>query len=794
LSNMNNSSLDLKSKRANAARLGRKIGKNGDMALLGLGLTFLILAIVVGATYKIRLGIILLSPATLFLLPAIYYKRYLAVVPTEGSSLTGKMSVDVLARLKPSETQSAKTLWDNLSTHWQSSFILHHLYIQPQALQATIESQGQEVVDKAYLVAERIAEQSNSPVIELGFVIAGLILATPNIDQTLIGFKISSEDVLEVAYWLSRALADEHSRGKQDFGGVGRDWAFGFTPLLNRLGLNVSLSIEKHGTHFGALTESAGVLNMEAAFNNGAHAVALVGPVGIGKTNSVYAFAQRLIEGKTNKVLAYHQVISLNATDIISRARGPGELEHIMLSVANEASHAGHVILFFDDAEQFFSSGPGGFDGSQILQTIIQSTNVPLIIAMTPNGYQRLRSSSQSLAGLLTPVILQEPSQNDVIRILEDSALNIEARKKLLVTFESLAESYRLSGRYEQDEAYPGKAIKLLEQAATHSNQSVLTSASVQMAIEQSYGVKVGSAAPAEASELLSLEDKIHERMINQVHAVSVVANSLRRARAGVTNPKRPIGSFLFLGPTGVGKTELAKALAATYFKSETSMIRLDMSEYQQPADVNRLLSDGKEESKSLIMAVRQQPFSVVLLDEIEKAHPNILNLLLQLLDEGQLTDVSGRAVSFKDCVIIATSNAGAQSIRENVTKGESLDKLQPQLLEELINGGQFKPELINRFDEVVLFGPLKPAELLQVVTLMMGEINQTLATQHISVSLTQAAAEKIVEVGYDPRLGARPMRRTLQKAVEDTVAQKILRGEVQAGAQITLDVKDLTL
>jgi ATP-dependent Clp protease ATP-binding subunit ClpC len=786
--------LDLKSKRAYAAQLGYKIGKKGDMALLSLGLIFIMLAIGVGAAYKLKLGIMLLSPATLFILPAIYYKRYLSVLPPEGTSFTGKMSVDVLARLKPNEPQSAKLLWDNLSSHWQSNFILHHLFIPPQALQVTIENQGQEVVDKTYLIAERIAEQSHSPVIELGFVITGLILATPNISDTLIGYKVSPEDVLEVAYWLAQTLDDENSRSKQNFGGIGRDWAFGFTPLLNRLGMNVSLSIQKYGTHFGALTESAGVLSMESAFNNRAHAVALVGPVGIGKSNSVYAFAQRLIEGKTNKVLAYHQVISLNATDIISRARGPGELEHIMLSLASEASRAGHVILFFDDAEQFFSSGPGGFDGSQILQSIIQSSSVPLIIAFTPNGYQRLRSSSQSLAGLLTPVILQEPAEPDVIRILEDSALNLESRNNLLVTYQALKEAYRLSGRYEQDEAYPGKAIKLLEQAVSHTNKSVLSSVSVQQAIEQSHGVKVGSAAPAEASELLSLEDKIHERMINQVHAVSAVANSLRRARAGVTNPKRPIGSFLFLGPTGVGKTELAKALAATYFKSESNMIRLDMSEYQQPSDVNRLLSDGREESKSLIMAVRQEPFSVVLLDEIEKAHPNILNLLLQLLDEGQLTDISGRSVSFKDCVIIATSNAGSQSIREHVAGGESLDKLQPQLMEELITSGQFKPELINRFDEVVLFGPLMPVELLQVVALMMGEINQTLANQHVSVALTQAAAEKIVEVGYDPRLGARPMRRTLQKAVEDTVAQKILRGEAQAGAQILLDVADLTL
>jgi ATP-dependent Clp protease ATP-binding subunit ClpA len=218
------------------------------------------------------------------------------------------------------------------------------------------------------------------------------------------------------------------------------------------------------------------------------------------------------------------------------------------------------------------------------------------------------------------------------------------------------------------------------------------------------------------------------------------------------------------------------------------------MSEYQQPDDVQRLLSGGLNESNSLILAVRQQPFSVVLLDEIEKAHPNVLNLLLQLLDEGQLTDASGRAASFKDCVVIATSNAGATTIRERVASGQDLEAFKDEFTDTLINSGQFKPELINRFDELVLFRPLDAGELAQVVRLMLIGINQTLANQNISVSLTDTAVAAIVEHGNDPRLGARPMRRTLQRAVEDTIANRILRGETQPGDQVTLDAPDLML
>jgi ATP-dependent Clp protease ATP-binding subunit ClpC len=415
-------------------------------------------------------------------------------------------------------------------------------------------------------------------------------------------------------------------------------------------------------------------------------------------------------------------------------------------------------------------------------------------MAVTPHEYQQLKSQNASFAGLLTPVVIQELGEAEVLKSLTNAASNFENRQKVLVAYEALQEAYRLSGRYEQDMAYPGKAVRLLEQSIVHSSNGIVTAASVQAAIEQTKGVKVGSAAPVEAAQLLNLEDRIHERMINQTRAVSVVANALRRSRAGVSSPNRPIGSFLFLGPTGVGKTELAKSIAATYFSNEASMIRLDMSEYQQESDVSRLLSGGENEASSLILNIRKQPFSVVLLDEIEKAHPNVLNLLLQLLDEGQLTDTSGRGASFKDAVVIVTSNAGADSIRKRIEAGEELETFEKQFTDELISSGQFRPELLNRFDEIVLFRPLKPDELAQVVRLMLIGINNTLSTQQITVSLTDAAIMKIVEVGNDPRLGARPMRRALQRAVEDTVAKKILEGSVRPGDQVSLDAADLSL
>jgi ATP-dependent Clp protease ATP-binding subunit ClpC len=740
-------------------------------------------------------GYLSLALAVLCYVPAVWWQRRLRPLPVDGKEINERLSGDVLGRLNAGSIDRPAAIWKALHEHWQSRFFLNHLLLVPEMVSQRL-SNDPAAVGQALQVAVKIADDNQRPVIEPGFVIAGLMLVSPQVGHLLTQLKSKPEDVESVANWLGRALAEDDRRGKQRFGGIGRDWAFGYTPLLNRFGQNFSLGIAKYGAHFDWLTNSEGVKAIEAAFDNRASAVALVGPDGIGKTSTVYALAQKLIEGKTGRRLAYHQVVALNATDILSHARGSGQLERIMLSLATEASHAGHVILFFDDAQLLLGGGPGAFDATQILLTIVQSGAVPIVMAFAPNDYQKLRVQNQSLANLLTPVILQELPEAGVMRVLEDSTLGMEHHHKILITYEALREAYRLSGRYDQDAAYPGKAIKLLGQSVPHADRSVVTAKSVQQAIEQTRGVKASTAAPAEADALLNLEENIHKRMINQAHAVSVVANALRRARAGVTNPNRPIGSFLFLGPTGVGKTELAKSVAATYFGDESSMVRLDMSEYQQPDDVQRLLSTGAgaSETNSLLMSIRKQPFCVVLLDEIEKAHPNVLNLLLQLLDEGQLTDESGKAASFKDSVIIATSNAGAPEIRERVGRGETLESFSDQFTDQLIQSGQFKPELLNRFDEMVLFRPLNPEELAQVVQLMLGSVNQTLANQNISVELTPEAIARIVEAGNDPRLGARPMRRTLQKAVEDTVAQKILKGEAQAGSHIKLDAGDLAI
>jgi len=374
------------------------------------------------------------------------------------------------------------------------------------------------------------------------------------------------------------------------------------------------------------------------------------------------------------------------------------------------------------------------------------------------------------------------------MQIMQNQAILFEHQQKVMYTFQALQAVYRLSSRFLSEQVMPGQAIKLMESAANFADNQLVTQQTVERAIEQTQGVKVGTAdSVTERETLLNLEQLIHGRMINQTRAVRVVSDALRRARAGVRNTNRPIGTFLFLGPTGVGKTELAKSIAAVFFEDESRLVRLDLNEYVRSEDVARLIADASQDSHSLTAQISRQPFSVVLLDEIEKAHPEVLNTLLQLLDEGILRDINNREVSFRDAVVIATSNAGADKIREHIESGEQLEQFEQQFTDELISSNTFRPEFLNRFDEIVLFRPLEPAELKQVIDLILQSINKTLAPQKLTVSVAEDAKDLLVEAGYDPRLGARPMRRIVQRTVENIVANRVLSQQARPGENVQI-------
>jgi ATP-dependent Clp protease ATP-binding subunit ClpC len=777
--------------RITKARLARRINKPTQRGLQVIAALFIASAAVLVLTGHHQ-GFSLAGVGIIFTVTLIWVRRDLNVLPAEAigksTELSSLLPIELVTSYRLNLT--VNQMWELLKSTGDGNFLIVRYLIHSDDVTTAMgdwQLDHNQLWDEAVTICQKMGLYHLSS----ASVLCALFHLCPGLTTLLTSYKLSTSDLDEGAYWIARLNA-YHLAARPLYGGVARDWAAGFTPLLSKFGTNLSQQVEFGGKYFVTQERTTQLDALVTGLDSASSSVVLVGEAGIGKSALLLGLADRLLQGKTSGSLAHHQIISLSASAIVATAEGPGDIENTVLSLFSEANRAGNIVIALDEAQLFFGQGTGAVNLSQVLLPILQSRSVKLVLAITPGDWQRLRAMNTAMSGFLTPVVLVEPGEAEVLRIVADRALLIEQANT--TTWGAVQEIYRLSGRYFQDESYPGRALKLLEASISYPDGSFVTERSVQKAIESQFGVKVQQASGVESDTLLHLEDRIHERMINQTRAVSVVSNALRRARAGVSNPKRPIGSFLFLGPTGVGKTELAKSLAALYFGAESNVVRLDMSEYQQISDVDRILASGAENPEGLLSKVRQSPFSVVLFDEIEKAHANVLNLFLQLLDEGNLTDTQGRSTSFKDAIIIATSNAGADEIRRHIEAGESLEAFESEFTNSLIDSGSFKPELLNRFDEIVLFRPLNQDELTQVVKLMIAEVNQTLASQKITVVLTDDAASALAHAGYDPRLGARPMRRMVTRTVEDTVAAMILRGEARAGDTVTLDGSRLNL
>ncbi len=736
-------------------------------------------------------GFSLIGLAIMLLVALTWIHRDLDILPAAPIGSTKALDALLPANLagRYHEPLTSLEFWQLLADTLEGRFMQNRFELDGDLISKSLLAAPLDF-DQVWAEAEAICARIDLPTLQAGAIIAAIFTVCPPLTLTLTRAKLTPADLAEGARWAQRLTQLTHIK-RPIYGGIARDWASGYTPDLARFGTNISQEIEAAAGNLTTRERTAQLDELITGLASATGSVVLIGEPGIGKSALLLGLAERLLQGQASSKLTHYQIYSLSASSIISSTTQAGDTERIVMDLLSEAARAGNIIIALDEAQLFFGQGIGAVNLSQVLLPLIQSRGFKLVLALTPGDWQRLKATNSALASLLTPLVLAEPNEATVLRVLADRTLYLE-QGKLITTYSALTESYRLSGRYFQDESYPGRAIKLLEAALNHPDGSYVSEKSVQQAIESQLGVKVQQASFAESDVLLHLEDKIHERMINQTRAVSVVANALRRARAGVANPKRPIGSFLFLGPTGVGKTELARSLAALYFNDESSIIRLDMSEYQQIADVDRILASAALNPDGLLPKVRQKPFSVVLFDEIEKAHPNILNLFLQLLDEGNLTDSTNHPTSFKDTIIIATSNAGSDDIRARIEAGQAIEDFETDFTNSLIDSGAFRPELLNRFDEIVLFRPLNQSELGQVVKLMIAEVNKTLANQKIAVTLTDTAAAELVTAGYDPRLGARPMRRMVQRRVEDTVAAMILRGEANPGDTITLDAQNL--
>ena len=726
-----------------------------------------------------------------------YVAHYVRDLPPKMTvAVTDRIEGSVLghlpARPTPADVASA------VGRVSSGQFMGARLGISPSLL-STMASTDASATPALWRTAEDIRIANNMSEITGAVLAVAIVRSFPQYESVIAQIHLDDSDLDKGIIWQQHLiqLIKAYKKPRRT-GGVGRDWSFGWIPTLQRFGQNIS---EQIGAGSGLLTVGVAshvqaIDQLVDTFGSGGRQNALlVGRPGVGKTTIIHAFAEKLLDAsaKVPDNLKFRQVFLLDSSALISAAPGRGELENLITQVLNEAYRAKNIIVCLDNAQLFFEEGVGSVDLSNVLQPILEAGNLRMILAMDEQRFLEIGQRNPTLLSSINRINIPETDRDETITVLQEQLIVTEVQRHVTYMLQAIKEAYRLSERYVHDLARPGKALKLLESSAGYSESGLVTINSVQQAIEKTLDVKISVASDTEDRErLLNMEELIHKRMVNQTRAVSVVSDALRRARAGVRNENRPIGTFLFLGPTGVGKTELSKALADVYFGGEGRMIRIDLNEYVRAEDVTRLIADGAEDPTSLTAQVMKQPFSVVLLDEIEKAAPEVLATLLQLLDEGILRDIRNREVSFRDAIVIATSNAGADRIREYIERGYEVQQFEHQFVDELINSGQFRPEFLNRFDEIVVFRPFTKDELIQVCDLILAGVNKTLEPQKVSVIVEDEAKLILVDQGYDPRLGARPMRRVIQKAVENTVAKQMLSGTVNPGDMITITAEQV--
>ncbi len=586
----------------------------------------------------------------------------------------------------------------------------------------------------------------------------------------------------------------------------------------------------------------------------------MVGEPGVGKTAIIEGIAQRIAKEAVPEKMREKRVLSLDLAALIAGSKYRGEFEERMKRLVNEVKADGNIILFLDEIHTVVGAGgaEGAMDASNILKPSLARGEIQLIGATTITEYRKYIEKDAALERRFQPVMVEEPSKEETVRILEGIREKYEAHHKIAISQEALEEAVVLSDRYISDRFLPDKAIDVLDEACSKAalrgfkvpenieqmeqlvrnldqdleasikegrmeeasllvkekkatseklrqakrrlnrkqknSRIVLTEGDIAEVVAEWTKIPVQKLAQSETERLRKLEKTLHKRVIGQEDAVSAVARAVKRGRVGLKDPTRPVGSFLFLGPTGVGKTELSKALAEALFGDEESMIRIDMSEYMEKHSVSKLIGSppgyvGHEDGGQLSEKVRRHPYSVVLFDEIEKAHPDVFNILLQVLDDGHITDSQGRKVDFRNTVIIMTSNAGAQSIVDakrlgfNAVQDEKEDykKMQSNVMDEVKR--IFRPEFLNRIDEIIVFHALTEKELEKIVGLLCQDLVRRAKEQlDITLKIRSSVKKKIAEVGNDRKYGARPLKRALQTQLEDPLTEAILNGEIKRG------------
>lgn len=695
----------------------------------------------------------------------------------------------------------AKILVEKISRTLYKLPVVEQSFIQLSALTRSVLLTA---YDEAY---EARVERVDVPQLLLA------ILKTDELSRDIFyDLSIELEDIANVIEWLNiqKRLSERWHRwrGKAVFkskSGMNRSMTAVATPLLDRFSHDLT-QLARQGVLAPCIGRDREIEETLRIIEGGKNVI-LSGNPGVGKTSIIEGIAELMTSEEVPEVLQDKRLVSLSVASLVGAAGRQGELEGLVMQLINEIVKSGNIVVFIDNLQNMVgvsTEGAQNLDISDIFASALQKQMFFCLATTTPIDFRRYIESRTSLMSVFQKVSVDEPDTNGAIQVLEGKAGMIESKNQIYFSYESIEKTVKLSERYLHERYLPEKAITLLEEVAVYTRRkkgvnSIVSGEDVAEVISTKTNVPITKITEKESEKLLNMEEHIHERMVNQEEAVTAVSSALRRARAELRDVRRPIVNLLFLGPTGVGKTELAKTVAEVYFGTENSMIRLDMSEYQDKSSINRLIGappgyGGSNEGGYLTEAVRAKPFSLILLDEIEKAHPDILNVFLQVMDDGRLTDTLGRTIDFTNVILIATSNAGTALIQKRIQENVPIARIKDELMNEELKP-YFRPEFLNRFDNIIVFKPLSMEHIIAIVGLMLKQVAERLAVKGVRLESTPEARAELAQIGFDPIFGARPLRRAIQDYVDNALATYLLQGKIgrrdvailEAGSKITV-------
>ncbi len=657
---------------------------------------------------------------------------------------------------------------------------------------------------KQPLLAEKISFKEDHHLTYIDY--AGMLFDTDEeFSRFLFAHSIQRKDFIGIVEWVlerERAAKEKKRWWSRDrlgrIPGIGKGWSYGRTFYLDAFTRELP-AITAGGMDVHDSYGSKELEELEAVLikNKGANAF-LIGNDREGQLDIVARLDHMIAEGTAYPEIEHKRVVVFDANLMVASIHNKTEFETRLLEILNEAEYAGNIILVIPDFPSFVGSAESyGTDLASILDRYFTSPQIHMVGLCDIERYHNSIERNGVYAQRFEKILIQEIDTSNTIRVLENEIIQLERQHGIYFTYPSLLAIADSAERYFPDAIMPDRAVELLFElapAVAAQGRGLVTKDEVYSLIKTKTGIPVGQVSGEEREKLINLESILHQRIIGQDVAVVAIANAVRRARSGINNPNRPLASFMFLGPTGVGKTETTKALADVFFGAEAKIERLDMSEYTGGDSVAKLIGSF-EMGKSGVLStmLREHPYGVLLLDEFEKTIPEVMNLFLQILDEGFFSDMSGKKINARNLLIIATSNAGSDLIWEAVKKGDDLAHAKDLIMDAVIHAGIFKPELLNRFDGVIVFHPLAAEHLYKIAELQLIKLKKRLATRGINLKVNEDLIKYVTSYGTDPKFGARPMNRAIQDKVEQVIADKMIRGTYKQGSEIELSTIELT-